>query len=308
MRPFSLRHRSAIFNKRISVSLPTGLRGKIWRLFFQYNCTVYVQPDPTDNWHEPSDALTEVENDLKLHHGWDDLLAFPSHRSETVEPVDLKGFVMGAYPTQVLDAVEIFQSHLVEEKDWKLQFQRAINQAFEDEECSWRLSDGMFFKVDSEFLAVQVLEKAHELAKTEGYQGPVDEFRQARGDLTVGDHKGAIVNSCNAMESTLKVALGRTDGNARDLLKDFIEKGYCDDIPEGARAGFRDQVLQALPFLRNKLGGHGQGSDVVEVPKAYADLAVHLAGSFIQFVINRATACKPKEAVSSFSDKDDVPF
>lgn len=42
--------------------------------------------------------------------------------------------------------------------------------------------------------------------------------------------------------------------------------------------------------------------------KAYADLAVHLAGSFIQFVINRATACKPKEAVSSFSDKDDVPF
>ena len=132
------------------------------------------------------------------------------------------------------------------------------------------------------------------------------------GTAWEGDTKGAIVNACKAFESTLKTALGREDGNARDLLQVFVDRGYCDDVPQGVRAGFRDQVLQALPFLRNKLGGHGQGSGVVEVPKAYGELAVHLAGSFMQFVINRATERKPKPEAPARGgfpdDADDVPF
>ena len=74
-----------------------------------------------------------------------------------------------------------------------------------------------------------------------------------------------------------QASVGRQDGSARELLKDFVEKGYCDDIPEAVRAGFRDQVLLSLPVIRNKLAGHGQGEQVVEVPKTYAELAVHRA-------------------------------
>jgi len=67
-------------------------------------------------------------------------------------------------------------------------------------------------------------------------------------------------------------------------LAAFVVGGFYDDIPGKNRRGFRDQVMKALPFPRNKLGAHGQGNKVIQAPKAYAQPAVHLAGSFIQFV------------------------
>ena len=48
-----------------------------------------------------------------------------------------------------------------------------------------------------------------------------------------------------------------------------------------------DQVLKALPFLRNKLGGHGQGAAVVDIPPAYGDLAVQIAAAFQNFLITK---------------------
>ena len=37
--------------------------------------------------------------------------------------------------------------------------------------------------------------------------------------------------------------------------------------------------------MRNKLGGHGQGSQVVPVPPHYAVYVLHMTGSAIQFLI-----------------------
>ena len=48
---------------------------------------------------------------------------------------------------------------------------------------------------------------------------------------------------------------------------------------------FMDQVLRALPFLRNKLGGRGQGKDIVAVPPAYSDLAIQIAAEFKTFLL-----------------------
>ena len=48
-----------------------------------------------------------------------------------------------------------------------------------------------------------------------------------------------------------------------------------------------DQVFKALPFLRNKLGGYGQGMDVVAIPPAYGDLAIQIAAAFQNFLITK---------------------
>src|SRR5882724_11168590 len=45
--------------------------------------------------------------------------------------------------------------------------------------------------------------------------------------------------------------------NGDKLIKELGSQGFFDDLPESVRSGFMDQVLKALPFLRNKLGGHG---------------------------------------------------
>ena len=65
----------------------------------------------------------------------------------------------------------------------------------------------------------------------------------------------------------------------------MIGQGYVDDIPETVRASFDEQVLKTLPSLRNRLAGHGQGSAVVQVPVAYAELALQLAAAFNNFLM-----------------------
>ncbi len=86
-------------------------------------------------------------------------------------------------------------------------------------------------------------------------------------------------------------------------------------MPETIRAGFMDQVLRALPFLRNKLGGHGQGEDIVAIPPAYGDLAIQIAAAFQNFLITkhleRAPAPRPEpepSAPAKLPADDDLPF
>src|SRR5690606_17236882 len=104
-------------------------------------------------------------------------------------------------------------------------------------------------------------------------------------DLISGDGKGAIHNACKSFESTLKTVLGVDEGNASKLLDRLEESGVLDEVPVAARKAISTSVLMALPTLRNRLGGHGQGSDRIEVPSHFAALAVHLAGAFNHFVI-----------------------
>lgn len=186
----------------------------------------------------------------------DDLEAFTEDNKR--EPVDLSGFVLGAYPAQVLDVVEIWY-HMLDDAQEQLSLEVEINAAFEDKDTLWRLCDGMLIKIDSGFMEAQVLVKAEQLLVAEGFEGAMDEFMSARNNLVTGDYKGAIVDACMSFESVLKTVLKHEDGNASVLIREFADSGFLDDLPESCRHPFAETVLKSLPFLRNRLGGHGQG-------------------------------------------------
>ncbi|HMN69757.1 MAG TPA: hypothetical protein PKC28_14535, partial [Bdellovibrionales bacterium] len=48
--------------------------------------------------------------------------------------------------------------------------------------------------------------------------------------------------------------------------------------------------MMTLPTIRNRLSGHGQGKDTVEIPLHYGELAIGLAACFNLFLINKVTA------------------
>ena len=77
-----------------------------------------------------------------------------------------------------------------------------------------------------------------------------------------------------SFESVMKVMTGLQHASADQLIKAMLNGGYFDDLPETIRSGFAEQVMKTLPFLRNKLAGHRQGADVVNVPVIYGELAM----------------------------------
>ena len=131
--------------------------------------------------------------------------------------------------------------------------------------------------------------------------------------MSSGEVREAIYFAGPSFESVMKVLTDLEHANAETLIRELRGRGYFDDLPESVRAGFADQVLKALPFLRNKLGGHGQGAAVVSIPIAYGQLTVQLAAAFHNFLIGkhltRSPLPLPSEPASESGDlNDEIPF
>lgn len=309
-RPFSIRHQKALREKKIRPSLPKKLRMRLWYIIEEFDYSMLIQPDPNNSWNETTTVLAELPNELLKIYGTNKLEAFVDDSGMRKE-VKIKEFVLGAYPAQVLDVIEMVCNGLVQESYRNIHVK--INQVMKDGNCPWVLSDGQFVLMDSSFFESEVLERANELLSINLFQGAKEEFLEARNDFTVGDYKGSIHNACKAFESVMKGIENRTDGTASDLIKGLDKIGFYERIPEPIKDGFANQILSSVPYLRNRLGGHGQGSEIVDVPNEVAKLTLHLSASLIIFLMEHHLELTGQgktieEESKKEPNSDDIPF
>lgn len=309
LNPFSKRHEEGTRAGRVKPSLPQRLRRRIWQTLVEFDYTYYHRPNPNDNWNEETSVLEQLPSRLRKLYGVEELEAFVGQDNRRAS-VDLKGFVLGAYPTQVFDVIEMFYDGI---KKRRSEFQAGVNQTMQHERCPWLLCDGYLFEINSAFLQEHIMQRTHELLAAAPFDGALDEFMDARNDLAARDYKGAIHNAAKAFESTLKAIENVDAGNAKVLIDGLKQTAFYDQFPEPLASGLGDQVLMSLPYIRNRLGGHGQGSLVVTVPRSVAELAVHLAGTFIVFLVSRhlevSRETEPMEQRGeSMPTASDIPF
>ena len=194
----------------------------------------------------------------------------------------------------------------------KKTFQNQINKVLELHECQWRLCDGEFFKLDRDFIGARLAAMAHDVLVTNSFAGAADEYTKSRRELCLGEVKDSILHAGKSFESVLKVITGLDNVNADKLISELLKQGFFDDLPSDIRPGFTNQVMKAVPFLRNRIGGHGQGAAVVEVPEAYGKLAIQLAAAFHNFLvakhIEQASATAVPSADNPTELDDELPF
>ena len=281
---FSKRYQQALIDKSVVVAtMPARARQRVWMAMNQFNQS-WDTVDET-NWQSYTSYVAETETLLEREYGEPQLVAYQGAGDQR-GPVDFETFIHRCRPSQFLDIVEAYYGEL-EPGQGREHFEREANRIFQEEGIGWRMSGGQVFQLDSEFLNAEVLARTQELLGAHGYAGALDEFLDARGELTAGETREAIAKAQAAMESAMKTILGAKSGNAKQLIGQLGDAGFFDDLPPETRAAFQEQVLMCLPTLGNRLGRHGQGAEVVEVPRHYAELAVHVAGSFIRYLVER---------------------
>lgn len=279
---FSQRYRRPLLQKQLQVDIPDEARRKIWMWLAANNASLGIQRDPNDRWISNSSILEEAESDLLLEHGWDRLPL--GARSTGGQPHSaLRQFFLSLDGELVFDAIEVASRYF--DTPEREALRQKLNQIFELHDCPWRMADGEFFKLDADFVGAQLAVTAHESLAANQFAGASHEYAKARLYLASGDVREAIFFAGHSFESVMSVLSGVQHANGDRLIKELGNQGFFDDLPEAARAGFMDQVLRALPFLRNKLGGHGQGKDVVAIPPVYGDLAIQIAAAFQNFLI-----------------------
>jgi len=257
--------------------LSDALRRRLWSTLRDHNEPIYYSTPDNPNWVHNSDVLGESEPTLSK------LLGIDRYQDGMRRPHDLHTFILKGDPALLFDVLEIVFRETP--SDGQFSLQRDLNDAFVDFACPWRMTDGLMFRVDSDFLELEVLSHTSEALAGVQFKGASDEFKIARDHLTDGSVRDAITYAAHSVESTLKAALSAHNGDATTLLSQF-SKEFMDDIPS-QRAKAVVKALQGPALLRNELGGHGQGAEILDAPRPYAELAVHMAAAANHFVVEQ---------------------
>lgn len=318
MATFSNRHRRALASGELTVDLSGRLRTRLWRLMGRCNESFSVQRDPNDGWTETTDFLSELQTDLLDAYGINGLVV--EDPDGIGHDADFAWWFDAGPAAGALDAVEGFLGYVDEGN--RAAFAASVNDVMVEEDSSWRLLDGEFILLDSVFVHDRLVSGSQAALHSVRFSGAAQEMLSAENDLVDGDGRGAIHNAGSAFESTMKAALERDDVTPKQLTDALVEVGFLDGLPEKHRDGFVTNVLMALPWMRNRLGGHGQGRDHQPVPAPYARLAIGLAAVLNEFVvalaIERDSSLVVEEAKPSADEDlvfvpfsatdDDIPF
>lgn len=308
---FSQRYHRALKDKRLSVVIPADARPKLATNLEEFDDTYRISRDPNNsgyevNWSHGEEAISQ----LKRAYGWEKL---PKQiRAEAGGWREFTEVIKRSKDSVViLDLIEIFLTVVDREKREDCRVR--VNGILDRSGCAWRISDGEFFKLDADFIGVRLAADAHDSLSANCFAGAAEEYAKARQQLAAGEVKDAILHAGKSYESVMKVMTGNNDATAAVLAKKLLELKFFDDLPQEVRSGFTAQVMTTLAFLRNNLGAHGQGKEIVEVSPVYGVLAIQLAAAFHNFLISKHLERMPPAvvngaAMASSGIDNDCPF
>ena len=143
---------------------------------------------------------------------------------------------------------------------------------------------------DNEHLHKEAVIPALRLLHEEGFAGADAEYRRAHEHYRKGAYKECLNECLKAFESTMKTICARKKWsyNQTDTASALIE--IC--LNNGLLPSFMKPHLGAIPTVRNKLSGHGQGEHPKDVPKFYAEYLLHETAATIVFLVDAYKALK----------------
>ncbi|MEK6374737.1 MAG: hypothetical protein AABO58_18825 [Acidobacteriota bacterium] len=292
---FSRRCFQPIADGKMPDDVPDRTRRKLWRVLAEFNAPCVVRPNRYDAYEVHSDAAVEVREDLIKRYD-ENPAALPDEITES--------YIRSVTAPYLFDVLEAWSDFLGGSE--QREFERAINDIFASEQCSWLIADSRIFRIDRDFVATQIIEPAFAELRAAKYRGALDELATAVSEFTSRDYKSAIQAAAKSFESVLKTILGTDTGNASQLIRELRDTLFFADLPEDIAAAMPESVFAALPFLRNRLAAHGQGTDVIDVPARYAELAVHLAAVYALFLVR--TAIDLNQKAEQPAAGDEIPF
>jgi hypothetical protein len=166
-----------------------------------------------------------------------------------------------------------------------------LNVRFRENGVGYEFASGQIIRIDSQLIHQEIIKPALHFLQHAKFKGANEEFLSAHSHYRQGKHKECLNDCLKAFESTLKTICSKRKWafNATDTAKNLIEivfdKGLIPPFLQSHLTGLRTTLESGIPTVRNKLSGHGQGVQPVEVPEYIASYALHLTASNILLLI-----------------------
>ena len=171
-----------------------------------------------------------------------------------------------------------------------------LNARFREHGVGYAFDNGEIIRVDSQLLHAEAVKPALALLREPEYAGAQDEFLKAHEHYRHGRTKEALTECLKALESVMKAICAKRKWThdphaaAKALLDVLFAKELIPSFWSSHFSGLRSTLEAGVPTGRNRLGGHGQGTEVVTVPEYLVSYVLHMTASAIVFLVEAEKA------------------
>jgi hypothetical protein len=176
-----------------------------------------------------------------------------------------------------------------------------LNRRFLEHGIGYMFVDGeepQLIKINNEHLHQEAVIPALQLLHQEGFKEANGEYRKAHEHYCHGAQKECLVECLKAFESTMKTICTKrkwphkeTD-TASTLIDICLKNGLLPSFMQAHLGTVKSALESAIPTVRNKMGGHGQGVEPKEVPQFYSEYLLHETAATIVFLVDAYKALK----------------
>jgi hypothetical protein len=271
-------------------SIPEELRVQI-----VYMIRDVIGPPNSSDGHQ---GYKVIHDRLAREYGVHQLVPAPNHHR--LEGDQLFDFIQSTdLVARVLDAIEVSltvgrerQSRMAHRPNMYVHEAIAeLNQRFMEAGVGYQYESEQMIRVDSQFAHAEIVKPALVLLSDPRYHGAEEEFLKAHKNYRDGDYKGCLTECLKSFESTMKIICDirnwtyqKTD-TAKTLIGVCFTNKLIPSMLQAKLNALQTVLESGVPTLRNKLGGHGQGSVSTTVPPHVAAYALHLTAANIVLLV-----------------------
>lgn len=159
---------------------------------------------------------------------------------------------------------------------------KELNGRFKQHNLGYEVINGQLVRIDNQVVHAQYVKPALQLLCDKEFAGAEEEYRNAFEARRAGNNKDAILNAGKCFESVMKIICRKkynadVDNCAAGALLDKLEQKEF--FPKYMNKHFEkivDTLRFSVPTVRNKVAGHGQGSEITEAPDYLVDYVLGL--------------------------------
>lgn len=169
-----------------------------------------------------------------------------------------------------------------------------LNTRFKEHSIGYQFDGGEIIRVDSTLAHSEIVKPVLALLWDKKFKGANEEYLKAHEHYRHGRNKECLTECLKAFESTMKIICklkgwqySETD-TAKKLIQICFTNSLVPTFTQNQFTSLQNLLESGIPTIRNKLGGHGQGSVPQKVDDEMTRYGLNLTGTNILFLVGQS--------------------
>ncbi|OCH27149.1 hypothetical protein A6E13_19855 [Aliivibrio fischeri] len=166
-----------------------------------------------------------------------------------------------------------------------------LNSRFKEANVGYQFESGELIRVDSQYLHSETVKPVlYVLGSNKHYAGANDEFLSAHEHYRHKRYKECLNDCLKSFESLMKAIHDKhswkyqPNDTAKKLINSCLVNELVPEYLQNQFSSVRILLESGIPTVRNKEGGHGQGTEITSVPEHLASYTLHLTATNLLFL------------------------